>query len=103
MTWDGFKGGEQKKKMKLGVGDFFCFERRIGGSKGTCNRKPEILFWYNTNFKCYFGIFFNKTWGYVVTWIDVFNNIEKHKLLQWILCSSFMWIFCCVKLWWNEL
>jgi hypothetical protein len=44
VTWDGFKGGEQKKKMKLGVGDFFCFERRIGGSKGTCNRKPEILF-----------------------------------------------------------
>jgi hypothetical protein len=26
VTWDGFKGGEQKKKMKLGVGDFFVLK-----------------------------------------------------------------------------
>ncbi len=28
------------------------------------------------------GFFFNKTWDYAVIWIHVFNNIEKHKLLQ---------------------
>jgi hypothetical protein len=36
----------------------------------------------STNIKCCFGIFFNKTWDYVVIWIDVLNNTKKHKLLQ---------------------
>ncbi len=27
------------------------------------------------------GFFFNKTWDYIVIWIDVFSNIEKHRLL----------------------
>ncbi len=34
----------EEKKMKHGV------ERRVGGVVGTCSRKPQILFWYNTNF-----------------------------------------------------
>jgi hypothetical protein len=28
------------------------------------------------------GIFFNERWEYVVIWIFVFSNTEKHKLLQ---------------------
>ncbi len=32
-----------------------------------------MLFW---------DYFFNKTWYYVVIWIDVFSNIKKPKLLQ---------------------
>ncbi len=75
----------------------------IGRVGNTCSRKPQTLFWYNTNFKCFFGIFFNKTWDYVVNRIDVFSNTEKHRLLQWILCSTFVRIFCSIKLWWNEL
>jgi hypothetical protein len=78
------------------------FWTRIGRAIGTC-RKPQIMFWYNTNFKCCFGFFFNKTWDYDVIWIHVFSNIKKHKLLQWICCSSSVWTFCSIKLWWNEL
>jgi hypothetical protein len=32
------------------------------GVGGTFDRKPKTLFLYNTDFKCCFGIFFNKTW-----------------------------------------
>jgi len=34
--------------------------RRVGGGIGTYNRKPQILFWYSTNFKCFFGNFSTK-------------------------------------------
>jgi hypothetical protein len=29
--------------------------------------------------------------------------LKKHRLLHWILCWTFVWIFCSIKLWWNEL
>jgi hypothetical protein len=44
----------EEKKMKHGV------ERRVGGVVGTCSRKPQILFWYNTNFFKKIGIFSTK-------------------------------------------
>jgi hypothetical protein len=86
VIWDRWKGessGEQRRKYETR-----SFWRRVRGVVGTCSRKPLILFWYNTKFKCYFGIFFSKTWNYAIILRDVFSNIEKHKLLQWILCSS---------------
>jgi hypothetical protein len=45
----------------MGHGVLVFFKKRIGRAGGTYDRKPQILLWYNTNFKCYFGIFFNKT------------------------------------------
>jgi hypothetical protein len=44
--------------------------------------EPEVRV---ATFKVFFGDFIyfsNKTWDYAIIWIDVFNNIEKHKLLQ---------------------
>jgi hypothetical protein len=41
------KGGvlENKKRRKRGNMEFFfCFERRIGGARGICGRKPHTLF-----------------------------------------------------------
>ncbi len=67
MTWDGSKGGrilENKKKKKDETKSFL--KKRIGKVGGTCSRKPQTLFWYSTNFKCCFGIFFNKTWDYAI-------------------------------------
>jgi hypothetical protein len=72
--------------------DFFK-KKRVGRVGGTCGRKPWIMFWYITDSKCCFGIFFNKTWDYTIIWIHVFSNTKKHILLQWIRCSSFVWIF----------
>ncbi len=37
------------------------FQKKIGGVKGTYNRKPHNMFGYNIDFKCCFGISFNKT------------------------------------------
>jgi hypothetical protein len=45
------------------------------------------LFWYTTSFNCCLGFFFNKTWNFVIIFIYVYSIIEKHKILQWILCS----------------
>jgi hypothetical protein len=67
-----------------------------------CSKKPQILFWYTTYSNCCFGFFFNKTWDFAISLIHVFNNIEKHRLLEWILC-----LYCCVNFFsiiicWNE-
>jgi hypothetical protein len=48
---------EKKKGDKIKHGVFFW--KRIG-VVGTCNKKPQILFWYSTNFKCCFGSFSTK-------------------------------------------
>jgi hypothetical protein len=85
-----FKGGQFwkiSKSLRHKV-----WERRERGAIGTYNRKPHTLFWYTIDFNCSFGIFFNKTWDFVVILIHVYNNIKKHILLQWILCS-----YCCVN------
>ncbi len=85
MTWDGSKGGEflrmikEEKKMRELCFAFLEKNKKVGG---TCSRKPKTLFSYNIDFKCCFGIFFNKTWDYVVIWIGVFSNTKKHILLQ---------------------
>jgi hypothetical protein len=80
------KGGvlenKRRRKRRDIVFFFSFFWRIIRRTISTCNKKPQTLFLYNIDFKHCFGIFFNKTWDYVITWIDVFNNIEKHKLLQ---------------------
>ncbi len=36
------------------------FGERVERVGGTCGKKPQTLFWYNTNFKCCFGIFFQQ-------------------------------------------
>jgi hypothetical protein len=101
VTWDsskenkwGYEGEKGKWDRKL--------ERKIGGSRGTCSRKPLTLFWYNTYFNVVLD-FFNETWDYAIIWIHFFNIIEKQRLLQWILYSFCVWIFYNVRLWWNEL
>jgi len=79
------KGGvleNKRRRKRRDIVFFFFFLRIIGRTISTCNKKPQTLFLYNIDFKHCFGIPFNKTWDYVITWIDVFNNIEKHKLLQ---------------------
>ncbi len=94
MTWDSskkkklWKANERERKRKNRE-----FLKIIGIARGTCNRKSQTLFWYNMDFKCCFGFFFNKTWDHAVIWIHVFNNTNKHKLLQWTLCSSFVEFF----------
>jgi hypothetical protein len=72
--------------MKHGV-----FERKIGRAGGICGRKSQTLLWYNTNFKCRFGIFFNKTWDYAIIWIDVLNYTKKidfyNEIYVMLLCE----------------
>jgi hypothetical protein len=62
------KGGvlenKRRRKRRDIVFFFSFFWRIIRRTISTCNKKPQTL------------------WDYVITWIDVFNNIEKHKLLQ---------------------
>ncbi len=65
-------------------------ERRVRGTIGTCNRKPQTLFWYTTNFNYCFGIFSNKTWDFVVILIHVFSNTKKKTSTM-----NFMFILLC--------
>ncbi len=92
---------KEEKNMKQGV--FFCFGRRIGRRGGICDRKTTnfVLIWHR--FEMLFWDFFQKNWDYTIIWIHVFSSTKKHKLLQWISCSSFVWISCNVRLWWNEM
>jgi hypothetical protein len=87
-----FLENKEEKKMKHKV------EKKVRGVVGTCSRKPQTLFWYSTNFKCFFGIFFNKTWDYVVVWIHVFSNTKKidfysefyvHFLCEFFIVSNY--------------
>jgi hypothetical protein len=79
MMWLGIvqKGkifGEQKRRIRRW--DMVFLLEEIAG--GTCNRKSHILFWYNTYLSVVMGFFFNKTWNYVVIWIHVFSDTNKH-------------------------
>jgi len=51
------------------------------GVVGTCNRKPQILFWDIPHILNIFLDFFNKTWDYAIILSHVFSNVEKHRLL----------------------
>ncbi len=57
MMWLGMvQNGESSTEQEKGEeDDTRSFKKRIRRNGGSCNRKPQILFWYNTNFKCYFG------------------------------------------------
>jgi hypothetical protein len=53
---------ENKRRRRRGdKGFFFVFGRKIGRTRGICG--TQTLFWYNIDFKCYFGIFFQKNMG----------------------------------------
>jgi hypothetical protein len=41
----------------------------------------KLCFDITKNLNVVLGFFFNKTLDYIVIWIHVFSNIEKHKLL----------------------
>jgi len=76
--------------------------KAIGGVVGTWSKKPQILFEITQNLSVYLECFY-KAWNQAIILINVLSNTYRHILLQWILYSSFVWIFCSIRSWWNEL
>ncbi len=48
---------ENEGKRRIGDGEL---KIKVWVFKGTCNRKPQTMFWYSINFKCCFEIFLTK-------------------------------------------
>jgi len=47
VTWDGFQArsfGKQEEEEKRREGVFFVFGRKIGRTRGICDRKSQTLF-----------------------------------------------------------
>jgi hypothetical protein len=55
--------------------------KKVRGSRGTCNRNP-LTFFHIAQIVSVVLDFYNETWDYVVIWIHVFNNTNKHRLLH---------------------
>jgi hypothetical protein len=87
----GKQKGEKEKKIRIFLWKFLEKNRR---ARGTCGKKLQILFGYNTNLSVVLDFLKNKTWDYAVIWIHV-SIIQRsidfyYEFYVHLLCEFFV-------------